>query len=358
MDHNNTVINYKCPNCAAPLKYAIDTQRWDCHFCNSTFGRSQIEQIEAQEGSAEQQPVWESLPFEEGETVVYTCPSCGGRVLADNNTSATFCPYCHNPTIIAAKLSGEYQPARLIPFKLTKEDAQKALEKLCGKKPLLPKAFRDAANRGEITGLYVPFWLYGAEYDATLNCTGHIITRWSDASYNYVKTDSYRVSRRALLPFDKVPVDGSSRLDDKLMDALEPFHYSQMESFSMQYLSGYLAETYDVDAAKCRVRFEERAKKAVDVSMRGYVSGYHNTIGTNISYTSKKHEVLYVLLPVWMLRMPHGGRTYTFAMNGQTGKIVGKLPVSWQRALAWFAGLTGVMSLVSFLVMLGGVFFL
>ncbi|MFV0350690.1 MAG: hypothetical protein ACK5JF_00035 [Oscillospiraceae bacterium] len=356
----DAVINYKCPNCSAPLVFGIESQKWECHFCNSTFPKEEIEKFSQQEGAAEAQeaeaavPRWAPDTFKEEEAVTYTCPSCGGSVLADKQTAATFCVFCHNPTIIAKNLSGEYRPAKIIPFKLTKDKAEEALLKLCKGKPLLPRFFRDIAKKGEVRGLYVPYWLFSADYHAQLSGTGRNISIWRDSTYEYTKTDTYQIERAGTFPFRMVPQDASSRMEDKLMEGLEPFDNSLLEEFAMQYLSGHFAESFDVDAATCQQRFRVRANTAVEQGMRATVTGYSSTSVAVNTHTIQDYQTMYVMLPIWLLQTKFKNKVYTFAMNGQSGRMVGKLPFSWGRILAWFGGFAGLIGLITFLI--GGFF--
>ena len=344
------VISYKCPNCGAPLTFNIPSQKWECHFCASTFDKSESNQFEQQGGGGSN--FWNPEAFADEDAAVYECPSCGGQVITDKNTSSTFCAYCHNPTVLASRLKGEYRPARLIPFQFTREQAVEAVKKLCKGRPLLPKEFRKCAENGEITGLYVPFWLFSADVDATMTATGRRIHTWSDGNYRYTKTDVYHVQREGTVPFRLVPVDGSSRMDDRLMDGLEPFSYDQLMQFSMEYLSGFYAENFDVDSQSSFRRFSSRATGGAEQALRDTVRGYTSVDSVKTATKFNGNDCLYVMLPVWTLMISYKGKTYLYAMNGQTGKAVGKLPVSLGRVAAWFAGLTAAFSMLFFLGMM------
>ncbi len=346
-----TAINYKCPNCAAALAFEISTQKWDCHFCNSSFSEQELPRISAQKGEEQiEKSEWSPEAFTENNMLAFICPSCGGRVLSDKNTAATFCVYCHNPTVLAAQLQGEYKPARLIPFQKTREEAVAALQKHC-RGPFIPKIFKEYAERGEMTGLYVPYWLFSADADSALSGNAEKISHWSDDDYRYTKTDYYRVERNAIIPFNYVPADASERLDDKLMEGMEPFDYSQLKDFSMEYLSGHFAENFDVDAARSSKRFEERIDKAISEVLMESISGYNSRSGISITREFLNRATLYVMLPVWIIMVKYNDRIHAFAMNGQTGKIAGRLPFSWKRIFAWFGTLAGIFSLV---FLLGG----
>lgn len=344
------VVNYKCPNCAAAMRFDIETQRWTCRFCNSDFDVADLERLEAQVGTempeADEAPAEE---FQENDTAVYICPDCGGRIITALNTAATFCVYCHNPVVVAAHLQGEHKPVKIIPFKLPKERALAALREICRKKPLLPRGFRHAAKRGEITGLYVPFWLFSANISISVAGTARNVGSWTSGGYRNEKTDHFRILRQADIPFEMVPVDGSIRMDNNLMDALEPFDCSQMANFSMEYLSGFFAESYDEDATDCTLRFIERSDKGALQYMYETLRGYTSTSLETVDVRRRNMQSVYAMLPVWIMNVKDGKQVYTFAMNGQTGKIAGNLPVSSKRTLGWFGGFLLILIILTVL---------
>jgi DNA-directed RNA polymerase subunit RPC12/RpoP len=337
------VQSYKCPACGAGIAFDIETQKWACKFCGSVFDRLDgAETPGAPEGasSAETPPVGDGAAYE--HTVRYSCPSCGGAILADETTAATFCVYCHNPAILSERVEGVRRPERMIPFKLGKDTVKDALAKYCRRRPLLPGDFRAFAEKGEVSGLYVPFWLHSAEIRCRMSAEGKQISTWSDARYVYTKTDTYEVEREADVAFQGVPADGSARMDDRLMEQLEPFNAKEMTAFDPAYLSGHFAETYDVDAEESGKRALPRMEKAAEGMTRETITGYQSvSLRRNDRQTLRRsHE--YALLPVWTLMARYKEKQYAFAMNGQTGKLAGNLPISGKRALFWAAAAAAV----------------
>ena len=135
-------------------------------------------------------------------------------------------------------------------------------------------------------------------------------------------------------------VDGSTKMPNGHMDAIEPYDYRAFQPFSTAYLPGYMADKYDEDADTCQARAHSRMQNSVSSELSVSITGYNSvsTLSENISidYTAKH----YALLPVWMLHTKWQGKDYRFAMNGQTGKLVGDLPVDKRKVAAWFAGIS------------------
>ena len=299
---------------------------------------------------------WESTAgneWESGETDglrTYVCKSCGGEIVGDETTGATSCPFCGNPVVMMGQFSGALKPDYVIPFKLDKNAAKEALKKHYQGKRLLPKVFKDANHIDEIKGIYVPFWLFDADANADIRYKATRTSHWSDSDYNYTKTDYYSIWRSGSLGFSGVPVDGSSKIENDLMESIEPFDFSQAVDFQTAYLAGYLADKYDVDAEQSIVRANERIRTSTEQAFQSTVQGYVTVIpeysGVRLFNTNAK----YALYPVWILNTSWNGKQYTFAMNGQTGKLVGDLPLDKSALMKWRIALTGIVGAAAFLI--------
>jgi predicted RNA-binding Zn-ribbon protein involved in translation (DUF1610 family) len=290
-------------------------------------------------------------PGELDKILSYSCPSCGGEIITDNNTAATTCPYCGNHAIITKKLSGFLRPDYVIPFQLDKNYAMDALKNFYKNKPLLPKKFASENKIESIVGIYVPFWLFDCNANAAIHYKAARVKFWSDSRYDYTKTDTYHVFREGAIEFEKVPVDGSKKMDYTLMEAIEPYDYKTMTDFASAYLSGYLADRYDVDADSAKPRANERLKRSVEKMFSETVVGYSSCIAENVNIAFSNGSVRYALMPVWMLNTKYGDKIYSFAMNGQTGKFIGNLPISWVKFWLWFFCIFISLSLIGFLIL-------
>ena len=352
-------LAYKCPNCSADIKFSAKEQKFVCDYCLSSFTQEEMKTIAAaQEQHAAARPKEEiatDTEFAE-QTSVYTCNSCGAQIMADENTAATFCYYCHNPVILSGRVSGEFRPSRVLPFQLAREEALQHYRDFVKKHWFLPKDFLSAAQEERITGLYVPFWVTDVNINAEMDALGKKVRTWTTGNYQYTETREYAVARKAKVVLRGLPADGASHIDDELMEAVEPFDYNAVKPFAMQYLSGFFAEKYDMDMAKMFPRIQQRAVQASDQLVRGSMVNY-----TTVSVTRSDFKVLgtnweYMLLPVWFLTYQYEGKTYEFALNGQTGKFAGTPPLSKSRLALFCTVLSLIIGLVGFLVggLLGG----
>ena len=255
-----------------------------------------------------------------------------------------------NPAILPSRLSGGVRPDAVIPFRTGKEDAKVAFLKLCKGKPLLPKLFVEDQRIEKITGIYVPFWLYDCEgsFRGTYKATR--VRHWSDSNYNYTKTDHFMLDRACRAGFSAIPMDASSKMDNTIMEAIEPFDYSQMIDFETAFLSGYLADKYDVESSAGEGRIHDRVGNSLDDMMAPTFIGYTSVLPTSRNLHVNHGKARYVLLPVWMLHTRYKDKTYVFAMNGQTGKMAGTFPICPKRSAAWFIGICAGVTLAALLL--------
>ncbi|MCH5193108.1 MAG: hypothetical protein J1F11_04035 [Oscillospiraceae bacterium] len=317
-------LQLKCPNCGATVEFKADRQKFVCDFCDSEFTEAEIGGANPQNRTDTAEPVNE---FSE-HTNLYICRSCGAEIVTDENTAASFCHYCHNAVTLKGRVSGALQPELIIPFKYNRDLAERAFLDWCSKKWFLPGDFKTKGQMEKMVGLYVPFWLADCRVDASVVCDARNVSSHRSGDYRITHTRVYNVERSAKMEYRGVPADGSKKLDDALMDAVEPFNYNEFVPFSMNYFSGFYADKYDVDKnevfPRIRKRMEDGAKKALMDDIRGYTS----VSPTRSDLKVEQANWHYAMLPVWFMTYIHNGKKYFFAINGQTGKLAGIPPLS------------------------------
>lgn len=357
MESKGAILEYNCPSCGGGLVFSENAQRMRCPYCENEYDLETVEAYnEASKRSDSTVFSWENASqaqmSEEEQSKVrsFICQSCGGELMTDHVTAATFCPYCDNPVVLPNRLSGTVRPDGVIPFQLTKEDAKSAFLKLCKGKPLLPKLFTQQNRIEKITGMYVPFWLYDCDSDFDGRYKATRVSHWSDSDYHYTKTDHFLLHRGCVARFADIPMDASTKIDDTVMESIEPYDYSKMVGFNTAYLSGFLADTYDVESKAGEDRIRQRIGNSIDDLVAQTCIGYASCIPTSKTLQIDHGKASYVLLPVWLLHTKYKDKTYAFAMNGQTGKLTGTLPICPKRTAAWFAGICAAVTAVAALV--------
>lgn len=326
--------NFKCPNCGGNIEFDSKTQGMKCPYCDSEFDLEALAALDKEiENEKESDLSWntsDEATWAAGETEgmeVLVCNSCGGEIITGENTGMTNCPYCGNPVVMRGKFQGDLKPDFVLPFKLDKKAAKEAFAKHLTGKKLLPKAFVEGNHIDEIKGIYVPFWLFDADVDADVRYKATKNRQWEDNNFVYRETKYYSVQRAGEMSFEKLPVDGSSQMPDDLMESLEPYDYSALKPFSTPYLSGYIADRYDVPREECIDRVDERIKYTVEMEFQNSISGFDSVDAEHSSIRYTNSSCKYALMPVWLMQTTWNGENYIFAMNGQTGKFVGNLPM-------------------------------
>lgn len=379
----------KCPNCGSNLKFNPEIQKLGCDFCGASFDPSlfnsavdelvkentapvsEQQPVQAQPEAAAQQPQQYQQPQEDivtevseaigpseqatqtapshmEEQVEFVCNSCGARVVTDKNTSATFCAFCGSPALVGQRLTNEFKPQYMIPFKVSREKAEKAFMKWAGGGKWTPFGFVSKKNITKLTGLYVPFWLFNIKAHIDIEASAQ------DISYSgeYRTTKYYQVTRKGDVEWKNIPLDGETRIDDKLMEAIEPFNFEKLIPYDYDYIPGFYADRYDQDA-------QALAKRATD---RG-ISGMDDIINTSIGKKYDRHKITknqsmitsmaahYALLPVWFMAYKYHNKMYYFAMNGQTGEVAGKVPVSTVKKTGFFFIALAVAAVIARLIL-------
>ncbi len=347
--------DYKCPCCGGAIGFDSDIQKMKCPYCDTEFEMETLKSYDDDlSGDGSEELNWETTAgseWQEGESDgvrVYVCDSCGGEIIGDETLAATKCPYCDNAVVMKGQLSGVLKPDFVIPFKLDKKAAKEGLIKHLSGKRLLPKVFKDQNHIDEIKGIYVPFWLFDADADADARYRATRVRSWSDSNYIYTETGYYSITRKGNMGFARIPVDGSEKMADDLMESIEPCDFSDAVDFQTAYLAGYLADKYDVGAEESVSRANDRVRQTTEQAFAATVQGYTTVSPESVNVRLSNGSAKYALYPVWLLNTTYEGEKYTFAMNGQTGKFVGNLPLDKKAYRRWLFGLTAAIGAVGF----------
>ena len=377
------VTNYQCPACTGPLHFVGKSGKLECDYCGSTYEVSEIEALyqkkeeqaakahedasikdasdqeasakDASDKDTENPDSWDvsGLSGDWGTDAAgmkaYNCPSCGAELICEESTAASSCPYCGNPNVVPGQFSGTLRPDFVLPFKLSKEDAVSALKRHYKGKLLLPKLFRDNNHIEELRGIYVPFWLFDGEAEGSANYMATTTRVFRHGDTEITETSFYEVQRAGTLPFSRVPVDASRKMPDDYMDSIEPFDYAGLKPFSTAYLPGFFADKFDVSIEESSSRADKRCRQSLSDALQGTARNgrpYTSVTPTGEDIHLKRTGVHYALLPVWMLNTRWNGKNYMFAMNGQTGRMVGDLPVDRKRFWGLFAAVAAPMTAV------------
>ena len=350
----------KCPNCNANLVFDADSQMMVCEYCMSRFTAEQLKNTivpEAPEDSdagsrIHRADAKENIKKKLGDQgVQFICNACGATVVTDANTSATFCAFCGSPAIIGQRLDEEFSPDYILPFKYGKEEAVKKFFNWCKGGRWTPFDFVSDKNIEKLTGLYVPFWLYDVESDVDVQGEAVNEVSHTTGSTTTVTTSYYNFRRRNFLSWRHIPLDGSSRIDDKLMEAIEPFNFKAIKDFDPVYMQGFFAERYDQTGDDLKGRLVGRVKEYIteelSPSFKKYNRGVKVKKDDSVIYEPK---MFYAMMPVWFLHYKYHGKSYDFCMNGQTGEVAGIPPVSRLKRIILFFVILAIAAMLTRLI--------
>ena len=349
-----STATYTCPCCGAPLSFSGESGKLECASCGNSYELDAIQALTSAESVDRLEFENQAESFDASEAAqmqVYICKGCGAELLTEDTTTATECPYCGSPTILPERIEGGVKPEKVIPFKVTKEEAQKQFEEYFKGKRLLPNVFLQSRNRiAEMRKLYVPYWLFDCDAQANIVYDAEKRNTERRGDWEITRTRYYLVRRSGRMGFDSIPVDGSEKLDDKITESLEPYDLSAAVPFQPAVLAGALADQADVEAKDCEKRAVERVETSVSQAMRDTVTGYSSVSERSRSIYSENGRATPVLMPVWLITTQKEGKTYTFAINGQSGKLTCDVPADTKKSLLWgggvFAGVLAVIALI------------
>ena len=329
-----SILEYKCPNCQGRIVFDPNAQQLQCEHCGTQFALDDLKAYnEALILPYEENMQWQGTDGnvyaekESSHLSVYTCQSCGGETIQEETNIASSCPFCGNPVINTGKVSGSLRPDLIIPFKYDKLQAKEALRKRASVSGLVPEVFRREDHLDEVRGVYVPFWLYDTNASAAVRYRGVQSETKEQGSEKITEKKHFLLVREGELTFEGVPVHASTKMDDVLMESIEPYDLSEAVEFNTGYLSGYLANRYDIDASQCEERANERIRNSTTEAFEKTAEDYEDVEAESSAIFLERSRVRYALLPVWLLLTDWKGEKHLFAMNGQTGKVVGELPL-------------------------------
>lgn len=357
------ILEYKCPSCAAAFTFDPTIQKMKCAHCEAEI---EVECLSDQDDLLKELPasedlIWgerghrQQLESEEERVQLYICQSCAGELLTDETTIATSCPYCDNSVVLTERIRGDLKPDYLIPFKLDMEAAKQAFSQHLSGKRFLPKVFTKNNHIDDIKGVYVPFWLFNVTAEVDGRFSGIKSEHWVIGNDSYTKVSHYSLLRSAEMVYQQVPVDASQRITDDVMQSLEPFDFFEAEEFQTAYLAGYLADRYDQPADTSLAVANQRIRQTTEKRLISSIQGFDSVSVDEMSVRLKNDGALYALYPVWFLTTSWKGRSYLFAMNGQTGKFVGDLPFDrwayWRYFLLLALGFSLVLSALAWAIL-------
>ncbi len=331
MEQQTTATIYSCPNCGAPLTLDPESGSFKCDFCQSAFTEAELAATDARERAEREAKEAEDFCSHMQE---YFCPNCGASIAADEETAADFCVYCQSPIVLRGKLAGELKPTKVIPFAIDKEEAERRFLAFAKKKWFLPRGIFAKGKMENMRGVYYPFWVADADTRSAFFGKATKVRSWVAGDYRYTETSHFNIERKGDIHFEDVTMSALSSEDKGMLEGILPYPSEALVDFSMPYLSGFYAKKRDIGREDLAGEFIGRMNNYAETMLRGTAKGY-STLTTNSLNLSVIHSNWdYSLMPVWVFSYRGKKKMHTYAMNGNTGKIWGALPVSVGKLVA------------------------
>lgn len=309
-----------CPNCGGNTKFDIPSQQIKCEFCDSQFDPYSFDHKTSD--AVEQQSF---------EATIFTCPQCGGEILSTDDAAAGFCSFCGASTILFSRISQEKRPNFIIPFKKTKEDCKAAYGNMMKKAIFAPKELKDPKYIDSFRGIYMPYWAFHLTQRGGFSLPGKKSYRRGD----YIITDHFNLNGNIDAYYKGISYDASSSFADNISQALAPYDVKGMKAFTPAYLSGFYADTANVDS---NVYLPDAEDIAVSESIKQIKKettfhGYEITTTNPRAIPTHLEATDSTMFPVWFMSYRNGDRISYATVNGQTGKVVADLPVDIKKYL-------------------------
>ena len=354
----DSTVTYQCPNCSAGLIFDANKQSFYCEFCLTDFDEATImgatSKAEAHKHEREEEQFSQHM-------LEYHCPNCGAVIAADESTAADYCYYCHSPVVLTGKLSGQFKPHKVIPFKFDKAAAEEKFLKFATKKWFVPNRFFAKEQTEKITGIYFPFWVTDADTESNMRAKATKVRVWRLGNTEYTETSKYDIFRRGDIHFEDIVTSAFSEENKKMLEGILPYPSDSLIDFSMPYLLGFHAKKRDIERESINGEVRTRMNGYAEQLLRGTVKGYNAVTNVQTNVDIKLSHWDYTLMPIWILTYIKKGKTkekdkvYTFAMNGYTEKIYGELPISFAKIGILFGSL--VVGATAILSLIGGLLF-
>ena len=351
-----------CKNCGAKISFDAKSNCMYCANCSSFFDVNEYDSQDIKELEEHTEDIkkekWcvtafsdyddeyhcnEETGYEEDadntmECQIYHCDSCGAEISVKGLEASTFCLYCGNPNVVYSRVEKVRRPEKIIPFKVSKEEAITRIKNRIKSAFLVESSIRKL-DFDSIKGIYIPYYITDVCYrDTMLICT--IQTGGQHESMLYSVRGGY-------CEFDTMTNDASRQLEDGSSQRLEPYDLTDLTDFNEAYLTGFYSDVLDVsEVAIQKISFDRAKELFNDAIMKSVPFGNGIIIKNNPEYKLKNKPVK-AMFPAWFLTFKHNGKPYTIMVNGQTGKVIAGLPFKKNIFYTTLAALAFLLSILA-----------
>lgn len=333
-----------CPNCASNLTFNPAMQKLSCEYCGGSFDVSEFDVDETHEKETvnitEKTESTSEISYN-----VFTCNTCGAEIAVNSTETATFCVYCGNSNIIFSRIKKSKKPDLILPFEVTKEEAEHDIRKKLAKGFFVPKDIKNFKAES-IRGIYIPYHI------SDIDIEGSVIIKGVKKSGKHSHTYYYK--RDAFCTFDHITTDASRMLDDSSSIRIEPFPYYSCVPFDEDYLSGFYADVADINSSAALSLAKQRAQFLFEEALLESVSASSKKIIKSNYRVTENPKVRTAFFPAWFLTFRYKDKVYTVIENARTKKIIGAVPWDTKKFVGMFisiaTGITAVATMIAYAI--------
>ena len=328
----------KCPSCGGKMAFNVPTQALKCGYCESDILIDDYYLSNEAEVSKDTYTV-----------TVYGCPDCGAELSAPDDQTVAYCSYCGGESNLTMKQEEAVKPARIIPFKISKEDAAKTYENALKTRLYVPKELKEGEHLNAFRGIYIPYLSY--EVDIPNNALRLSATKkYTKGNWDY--HEDYEIDTVVGGTVKGMSYDASSSFDDSIAREISPFDVTDQKNFNEAYIAGFYSDRLSTPPETYGDTVEETAIDAFYSGIGERAGGVKVTAPRD--YSEKKmqtgingYRYRVDLFPVWFLTWKNRNRVAYSVMNGQTGKLSMDIPVNKKA----FFTVSGIMTAVLFIIL-------
>ena len=341
----------KCPQCGGVMNFDPASGRLRCPYCE--YEEDIITNNNAPESA-------EELDFNSAEftankdwgvaTKTILCKACGAESIYDTMQTSAVCPFCGSNQVMEANEKDTIAPGGVVPFQITDNQASELFYKWIGKRWFCPKAAKQSAKPDQFTGIYLPYWTFDTQTFSTYTGQYGIDHTRKDKNGNtHTETEWHNTSGSYNEFIDDELVLASTKHDMSILRAIEPFDTAKNKAYTPEYLAGFAAERYSTGLKDAWAS----AIKSINQKLKRHVGDkierdHHADRSRNVSLITKYNDITYkyLLLPIWVSNFKFNDTVYQFMVNGQTGKVSGKIPISKLKVAVTIVGIVLIILLL------------
>lgn len=346
------MIVYKCPGCGADVKLSADTEEMKCPFCDELLNGESSEEFSMDEvqteipGMINGSLIEDWLPEEKELYSVYECSECHAQTISAGAANGVKCPFCSGAMCKKESLGDISRPRYIIPFATTKGVANAAFDSMIAEMSLVPSSFKKRNRPENIFGVYVPAKVIATDCMGNVSFNAQNIKEWIEGDRKYRMTSTYAVFRDGSVSFENIAMFDTARIDDKLMDSIEPFELAGSVAFDKLFTEGFQVALNELDMNLLEEKAREKVSRLAIEAFRARAGMYNSLTVNQANMNVVTRGVKDVLMPVWVMNNKYLGKNYLFVVNGRTGKAAGDVPVAWVKLAMILLSVFGVTMLV------------